>query len=305
MNCTEIHPIGNGSESVPRAEFAAEDDADAPRRSAIGRRSGGWKDKSDYYRRNPNESVNNRRFYTKKKFGSFRVTPFAPRNTSSFIIRAKKYGGIASLVSPVTPDILKTPVFSPLPEVLVDMAKAEWGVNSYGSMKGFIRLKAEETSENVEVTSCMDVDELSEIHLEEDAHVEGFNLRIFELMYPAVYDCEEVINVSAQKRNAILECRLNYHDTQIAKLGEEKLIMSDRLLLMEREMEGLRRRVQYMETSAGVVALDGAMEIDGSETSIGDGYDDVGPSLVSRDDDTVKKPGSYDVVGHCIDRRKA
>ncbi|RWR84597.1 hypothetical protein CKAN_01341600 [Cinnamomum micranthum f. kanehirae] len=83
-----------------------------------------------------------RRFYPKKKFNRF--APFAPRNTTSFIIRAKKSGGLASLVSPcpVTPAVLQTPNFSPSREVLGDMAKEEWGVVGYGSMKGLIRLRS-------------------------------------------------------------------------------------------------------------------------------------------------------------------
>lgn len=49
--------------------------------------------------------------------------PFAPRNTTSFIILAKKFGGIASLVSPyaVTPAILMTPTLSPSTEVVVEV----------------------------------------------------------------------------------------------------------------------------------------------------------------------------------------
>ncbi|MBA0733753.1 hypothetical protein Gogos_017733 [Gossypium gossypioides] len=55
----------------------------------------------------------------------------------------KKSGGIASLVSPcpVTPNFLPTPIFSPSREVLSDMAKEEWGVDGYGSMKELIRLR--------------------------------------------------------------------------------------------------------------------------------------------------------------------
>lgn len=77
-----------------------------------------------------------RRFFPKKKFyhnnnnnnNNNRTAPYAPRNTSSYIIRAKKSGGIASLVSPcpVTPAVLPTPMFSPSREVLIDMAKEEW-----------------------------------------------------------------------------------------------------------------------------------------------------------------------------------
>ncbi|CAL9759063.1 unnamed protein product [Musa acuminata subsp. burmannicoides] len=86
--------------------------------------------------------VKARRFYPKKKF--LRSAPFAPRNTTSFIIRAKKSGGIASLVSPcpVTPAVLPTPRFSPTREDLADMVKEEWGVDGYGSMKGLIRLRS-------------------------------------------------------------------------------------------------------------------------------------------------------------------
>ncbi|KAH9740859.1 hypothetical protein KPL70_002400 [Citrus sinensis] len=77
-----------------------------------------------------------RKFYpNKKKFNNNnnRFAPYAPRNTTSFIIRAKKSGGIASLVSPcpVTPAVLPTPIFSPSREVLGDMAKEEWGVDGY------------------------------------------------------------------------------------------------------------------------------------------------------------------------------
>uniref|UniRef100_A0A3Q7EC65 PRLI-interacting factor A n=1 Tax=Solanum lycopersicum TaxID=4081 RepID=A0A3Q7EC65_SOLLC len=93
-----------------------------------------------------------RRFFPKKKFyhnnnnnnNNNRTAPYAPRNTSSYIIRAKKSGGIASLVSPcpVTPAVLPTPMFSPSREVLIDMAKEEWGVDGYGSMNGLIRLRS-------------------------------------------------------------------------------------------------------------------------------------------------------------------
>uniref|UniRef100_A0A803PX54 PRLI-interacting factor A n=1 Tax=Cannabis sativa TaxID=3483 RepID=A0A803PX54_CANSA len=73
-----------------------------------------------------------RKFYPKKKFNN-RFAPYAPRNTTSFIIRAKKSGGIASLVSPcpVTPAVLPTPIFSPSREILGDMAKEEWGVDGF------------------------------------------------------------------------------------------------------------------------------------------------------------------------------
>ncbi|PPS14540.1 hypothetical protein GOBAR_AA06051 [Gossypium barbadense] len=68
------------------------------------------------------------KFYSnKKKFNNSNnwFPPYTPRNTTSFIIRAKKLGGITSLVSPcpVTLTVLPTLIFSPSREVLGDMGK--------------------------------------------------------------------------------------------------------------------------------------------------------------------------------------
>ncbi|KAJ6841840.1 von Willebrand factor A domain-containing protein-like [Iris pallida] len=73
-----------------------------------------------------------RRFYHPKNNNNkfTRFAPYAPRNTTSFIIRAKKSGGITSLVSPcpVTPAILPTPKFSPSRE-----GSSTWPRRSGGS----------------------------------------------------------------------------------------------------------------------------------------------------------------------------
>ncbi|KAK5842984.1 hypothetical protein PVK06_005408 [Gossypium arboreum] len=71
-----------------------------------------------------------KKFYgNKKKFNNSNncFAPYTPRSTTSFIIQAKKSGGIASLMSPcpVTPAVLPTPIFSPSKEVLSDMTKEE------------------------------------------------------------------------------------------------------------------------------------------------------------------------------------
>ncbi|KAG8482684.1 hypothetical protein CXB51_024161 [Gossypium anomalum] len=93
-----------------------------------------------------------KKFYGNKKIfnnSNNRFAPYAPRNTTLFIIKAKKSSGIASLVSPcpVTPAVLPTPIFSPSREVLGDMAKEEWGVDGYGSMKGLIWLRSPEVGQ--------------------------------------------------------------------------------------------------------------------------------------------------------------
>nr|GLL31705.1 uncharacterized protein LOC109160243 isoform X2 [Ipomoea trifida] len=189
-----------------------------------------------------------RRFFPKKKFHNFnnnsnnRDAPFAPRNTTSFIIRAKKSGGIASLVSPypVTPAVLPTPNFSPSREVVVDMAKEEWGLDGYGSMKGLIRLR----SPGQELEPHEDEDEedgeSSESDVEEHVEVErrlDHDLSRFEMIYP---------NHSADYNN-VLENRVDDQDTHIAQLEEENLILKERLFLMERELGDLRRRLQSLE----------------------------------------------------------
>ncbi|XP_048318967.1 uncharacterized protein LOC107433667 [Ziziphus jujuba] len=191
-----------------------------------------------------------RRFYPKKKFKSSRFAPFAPRNTTSFIIRAKKSGGIASLVSPcpVTPAILPTPIFSPSREVLVDMAKEEWGVDGYGSMKGLIRLRSprddDEEEEDDGGSSESDVEE----HVEVERRLDH-DLSRFEMIYPnsSVTRSEEQSIISS----SVLENRVDDQDTHIAQLEEENLTLKERLFLLERDLDDLRRRVQCLETSGG------------------------------------------------------
>lgn len=179
-----------------------------------------------------------KKFYPKKKFNN-RFAPYAPRNTTSFIIRAKKAGGIASLVSPcpVTPAVLPTPIFSPSREVLGDMAKEEWGVDGYGSMKGLIRLRPgnedEEEEEGGGGSSDSDVEE----HVEVERRLDH-DLSRFEMIYP---------NYSGVEYNNVLENRVDDQDTHIAQLEEENLTLKERLFLMERELGDLRRRLQFLE----------------------------------------------------------
>ncbi|KAK4266519.1 hypothetical protein QN277_027423 [Acacia crassicarpa] len=184
-----------------------------------------------------------RKFYPKKKFNN-RFAPYAPRNTTSFLIRAKKSGGIASLVSPcpVTPAVLPTPIFSPSREVLGDMAKEEWGVDGYGSMKGLIRLRSpghdadihedEEDEEGGAGSSESDVEE----HVEVERRLDH-DLSRFEMIYP---------NYGVEYNN-VLENRVDDQDSHIAQLEEENLTLKERLFLMERELGDLRRRLQFIE----------------------------------------------------------
>ncbi|XP_010454280.1 PREDICTED: uncharacterized protein LOC104736059 [Camelina sativa] len=211
-----------------------------------------------------------RKFYPKKKYGN-RFVPFAPRNTTSFIIRAKKSGGIAELVSPcpVTPAVLPTPMFSPSREVLGDMAKEEWGVDGYGSMKGLIRLRAD--GNELEPYDEDDEDEggSSESDVEEHVEVErrlDHDLSRFEMIYP---------NYGGSEYNNVLENRVDDQDSHIAQLEEENLTLKERLFLMERELGDMRRRLQYLERR-DMVAEDANEEVVENESE-SDG-DDTGGS---------------------------
>ncbi|KAJ4724121.1 PRLI-interacting factor A [Melia azedarach] len=174
-----------------------------------------------------------RKFYpNKKKFNNNnnnRFAPYAPRNTTSFIIRAKKSGGIASLVSPcpVTPAVLPTPIFSPSREVLGDMAKEEWGVDGYGSMKGLIRLRSGNENEH-EDEDDEEANGSSESDVEEHVEVErrlDHDLSRFEMIYPNYNG-----GVGGDYNN-VLENRVDDQDSHIAQLEEENLTLKERLVL--------------------------------------------------------------------------
>lgn len=193
--------------------------------------------------------VKTRRYFQKNYYNNKNNNrgKFAPRNTTSFIIRAKKSGGIAELVSPcpVTPAVLPTPVFSPSREVLVDMAKEEWGVDGYGSMKGLIRLRSP-GNEGVEGHEEEEEDEggSSESDVEEHVEVErrlDHDLSRFEMIYP------NYGTVGGMEYNNLLENRVDDQDSHIVQLEEENLILKERLFLMERELGDLRRRLQSLE----------------------------------------------------------
>lgn len=188
-----------------------------------------------------------RKFYPKKKFNA-RFAPYAPRNTTSFIIRAKKSGGIASLVSPcpVTPAVLPTPILSPSREMLGDMAKEEWGVDGYGSMKGLIRLRDVHDDEDEEDGGSGSSESDVEEHVEVERRLDQ-DLSRFEMIYP---------NYGGGDYNNVLENRVDDQDSHIAQLEEENLTLRERLFLMERELGDLRRRMLFLERQNQAVVED-------------------------------------------------
>lgn len=161
----------------------------------------------------------------------------APRNTTSFLIRAKRAGGVASLVSPypVTPAVLPTPVLSPAREVLVEMAKEAWGVDGYGSMKGLIRLRADAGDAAGEDSGSgeSDVEEHVEVERRLDHDLSRF----------------EMVHLPAAAAAALGGGEDDDEDeaARAARLEEENLTLRERLFLMERDMDDLRRRLLAVE----------------------------------------------------------
>ncbi|GFP94397.1 hypothetical protein PHJA_001584100 [Phtheirospermum japonicum] len=195
------------------------------------------------FNKNNTMNMNMNMIANNHNFNNSRSAPYAPRNTTSFIIRAKKSGGIASLVSPspMTPAVLPTPIFSPSREVLVDMAKEEWGVDGYGSMKGLIRLR----SPGHEMEDEEDEGGSSESDVEEHVEVErrlDHDLSRFEMIYNP-----SSVHVGGMDYHNVLENRVDDQDSHIAQLEDENLILKERLFLMERELGDLRRRMQLLE----------------------------------------------------------
>nr|CAB3451617.1 unnamed protein product [Digitaria exilis] len=188
---------------------------------------------------NPNANNTRKYFFPKNKNNK----AAAPRNTTSFIIRAKRAGGIASLVSPcpVTPAVLPTPRLSPSREGLADMAQAQWGVDGYGSMKGLIRLRS---SPQPAAAASDDDDEGNSSGSDVEEHVEverrlDHDLSRFEMVYPGRGE---------DAGGYVFEDDDEYdQDAHVARLEEENLTLKERLFLMEQEVGDMRRRLEALE----------------------------------------------------------
>eukprot|EP00249_Psilotum_nudum_P010710 c22710_g1_i2 orf=314-1267(+) len=191
-----------------------------------------------------------RRMLPRSSLSTFK-TPHAPRNTTSFIIRAKKLGGIAPLVtpSPATPAVFPTPCLSPgfryksCPEAM----NKELGVDGYGSMNGLIRLRAygekarcnasegesegERVDQGVEDQSVQSVERLEQ-RIDQD-------LSRFEIIYPS--------DSSRSNATRDLENCLDDQEGLIARLEEENLTLKERLFLVRQEVNELRQRVRRFE----------------------------------------------------------
>jgi len=115
--------------------------------------------------------------------------------------------------------------------VLVEMAKEAWGVDGYGSMKGLIRLRADAGDAAGEDSGSGESD--VEEHVEVERRLDH-DLSRFEMVHlPAALGGGEEDDEDEEARAARLE--------------EENLTLRERLFLMERDMDDLRRRLLAVE----------------------------------------------------------
>jgi hypothetical protein len=132
--------------------------------------------------------------------------------------------------------VLPTPVLSPAREVLVEMAKEAWGVDGYGSMKGLIRLRADAGDAAGEDSGSGESD--VEEHVEVERRLDH-DLSRFEMVHlPAA--AAAALGGGGVDDDEDEEARA-------ARLEEENLTLRERLFLMERDMDELRRRLLAVE----------------------------------------------------------
>lgn len=183
----------------------------------------------------------------------------APRNTTSYLMQAKRAGGVAPSPCAVTPAVLPTPVLSPAREVLVEMAKEAWGVDGYGSMKGLIRLRpqppgawAEDGDGGGSGSGESDVEEHVEVERRLDHDLSRFEMVQLPAAPPAADEDDGV-------------------EARAARLEEENLTLRARLFLMERDMADIRRRLLALEALCRDRHRDGCVVDGPSETAAGAG----------------------------------
>jgi len=160
--------------------------------------------------------------------------PDAPLNTTSYIIRAKNSGGIAPCINtPPTPSALNT---SPYKEDVVEQANQEWGVDSYGSMKGLLRVRHMNQQNNDIEPNLEKCVQVFEEKLEESLDLD---ISRFEMVYPSINE------IGPQS----LEIRITDQDNQIACLEEANTSLKERVFYMEQELHNLKRRMQILEVA--------------------------------------------------------
>ncbi|XP_024530105.1 uncharacterized protein LOC112346135 [Selaginella moellendorffii] len=188
--------------------------------------------------------VKARKYFPKKKSAQSQAQehPHAPRNTTSFIMRAKCSGGIAP-PTPSTPAVISTPDLSGVAsyrEGITEEVNKEWGVNGYGSMNGLIRLKEDRIDDS---DSESDVDQGVQSVQQLEQRLDQ-DLNRFEILYtPGAGD---------QDNFSLAGMQLHDQENHIAHLEEENLTLKERIYILEQQLDELKQKLAQQQNSESV-----------------------------------------------------
>ncbi|KAH8974823.1 hypothetical protein BDL97_01G122000 [Sphagnum fallax] len=196
-----------------------------------------------------------------------RTVPRAPYNDSSFLIKVRRAGGLAALVSPATFSTVKTTTSdedaraSCYREEEVLEPVTELGVgNGYGSMTGLIHLRATDDGSSCSTVDEIDIDSVQQQQQQEDCSfsqldsVRRLEQRLdrdvsrFEMTLPSPSD------VQSRRAPESLEERVARQDRDIALLEDQNLTLKERLSLMQQAVYEYQERLARMsqgEVSSG------------------------------------------------------
>ncbi|OAE19560.1 hypothetical protein AXG93_960s1150 [Marchantia polymorpha subsp. ruderalis] len=214
-----------------------------------------------------NRSKARGRYNNSKHRFSKRRMPCAPRNTTSFIMRANKFGIKAPIYTPVCPTTAGTPTVSSVPwqkEILGDgQVASDLGVNAYGSMNGCIRLKADaddmdfEGDRDLGSVSCNESD-TDQCSFQPASSVQQVEERIdhclqrFELLSSNNSSLPSRTNASTQS----LVAKVEEQENHIHYLEEVNMSLHQQLWATLEELTELRKRLTNDRTGSGAAVTD-------------------------------------------------
>jgi hypothetical protein len=194
--------------------------------------------------------IRTRRHFPKRRKSVPRVPPRAPFNDSSYLMRVRQSGGLASSASPATPAtpaFVSTPVFaSPAPQFR-EGPEGDVKDYGYGSMEGLIHLKLcpdEPSHASTRMHSVDDVQgppqSVQQVEQQLDHDVSRF-----EMTLPS--------GNGLSRRTQLMEVRLAEQESHIAYLEDENLTLKERLFLAQQEANELRQRLRRGGSCISVV----------------------------------------------------
>lgn len=197
--------------------------------------------------------IRTRRHFPKRRKSVPRVPPRAPFNDSSYLMRVRQSGGLASSASPATPATPATPAFvstpvfaSPAPQFR-DVPEGDVKDYGYGSMEGLIHLKScpDELSHAGSRMHSVDDVQAPPQSVQQVEEQLDHDVSRFEMTLPS--------GNGRSHRTQLMEVRLAEQESHIAYLEDENLTLKERLFLAQHEANELRQRLQRGGSCISVV----------------------------------------------------